>query len=132
MQCAKKFAKNKKILKGQSVRKIFNNKKFLNDRYEAERSGDIQIDKDEAKILEPLIKSQQETSKATQDKIVESSDFTNNALVPFITELRKRNEQVDTLQKFRITKRRYINHQYLLPNQRRRKKNTMLFNYINL
>ena len=65
--------------------KIFRNKKILKDRYEAEKSGDIQIYKDQAKILGQLTKSQQETSKATQDKIVVCQDLTNNALVPFTT-----------------------------------------------
>ena len=41
-QCTKQFAKNKEILKNQSVRKFLNNKNILNDRYLAEKSGDIQ------------------------------------------------------------------------------------------
>ena len=96
-RCTKKFAKNKEILKDQSVREFLNNKKILNDRYLTEKSGDIQTYLDQTKLLALLIKSQQEASKATQDKIVASQDLTNNALVPFTTELKRRNNQVEAL-----------------------------------
>jgi len=94
----KELLGNKKILKDQTVRMYLENKKILKDRYEAERSGDIQLFKDQTKYLAPLIKSQEETAKATQDKIVASQDVTSNALVPFTSELKRRNDQVDTLQ----------------------------------
>ena len=93
----KELLTNKKMLIDQSVRSYLNNKKILKDRYEAERTGDIQLYKDQAKYLAPLIKSQEETAKATQDKIVASQDLTSNALVPFTTELKRRNDQVDVL-----------------------------------
>ena len=41
-QFAEQFAKNKDILKDQSMREFLNNNKILNDRYLAEKSGDIQ------------------------------------------------------------------------------------------
>ena len=74
-----------KYLIKYKARKFLENKKILKYRYEEEKSGDIQIYKDQAKILGQLTKSQQETSKATQDKIVVCQDLTNNALVPFTT-----------------------------------------------
>ena len=51
-------------------------------------------------MLDPLINSKQETSKATQDKILASQALVNNALFPFIIKLQRRNDQVDTLQQF--------------------------------
>ena len=79
------FTENKKIIKDQSVRKYLENKKILNNKYLEERSGDIQTYQDQTKLFDPLIKSQQGTLKATQDKIVSSQDLTSNAFVPFIT-----------------------------------------------
>ena len=57
-QCAKKFAKNKEILKDQSVREFLNNKKILNDRYLTEKSGDIQTYQDQGskEIASPINK----------------------------------------------------------------------------
>ncbi len=93
----KELLSNKKMLRDQSVRSYLVNKKILKDRYEAERTGDIQLFQDQAKYLAPLIKSQEETAKATQDKIVASQDLTSNTLVPFTTQLRRRNDQLDNL-----------------------------------
>jgi len=88
----------------KNEKQYLENKRILKQRYEAERAGDIQAYQDQSKILGPLIKSQQETSKATQDKIVASQDLTSNALtqslIPFTDELRRINDQVDTLQQF--------------------------------
>ena len=47
-----------------------------------------------------LLKSQQGTSKTMQDKIVASQDLASNMLAPFTRELKRRNDQVDTLQLF--------------------------------
>ena len=53
---------------------------------------------DQTKLFKPLIEVQNEASKAIQDKIVSSQDVISNAIVPFTTELKKRNDQVDELQ----------------------------------
>src|SRR2546425_2309578 len=53
---------------------------------------------DQTKLFKPLIEVQNESSKAIQDKIVSSQDVISNAIVPFTTELKKRNDQVDDLQ----------------------------------
>src|SRR5882757_2602630 len=89
----------------KSAQEYLKNKKILKDRYEAERSGDIQLFRDQEKILKPLIVTQQDTSKASQenlkaikDEIIASKDTTSQALVPLARELQRRNDQFEMLQ----------------------------------
>src|SRR5271163_16068 len=82
----------------KNAKQFLENKKILTSRYATERSGDIQTFRDQEKLLAPLIKSQEETSKATQEKIVANQDLTSNILVPYMEEIKKRNDQVDILQ----------------------------------
>jgi hypothetical protein len=70
----------------------------LREQFIAERTGDQTQYAHQAKLLKPLIETQEKTSKAIQDKIVTDHKELENALVPFTAELRKRNEQVDSLQ----------------------------------
>src|SRR5271163_238340 len=82
----------------KNAKQFLENKKILTNRYATERSGNIQTFRDQEKLLAPLIKSQEETSKATQEKIVANLDLTSNILVPLMEEIKKRNDQVDILQ----------------------------------
>src|SRR5271163_2497382 len=82
----------------QTAKQFLENKKILTSRYATERSGDIQTFLDQEKLLAPLIKSQEETSKATQEKIVANQNLTSNVLVPLMQEVRRKNDQVDILQ----------------------------------
>ena len=50
---------------------------------------------DQTKLFKPLIEVQNESSKAIQDKIASNQDVLSNALVPFTTEMKRRNDQVD-------------------------------------
>ena len=68
-------------------------KETLRDRFENERTGDQDLLREQTKMFEPLITSQQQTAKAIKD----SRDVTTNALVPLTRELRRRNDQVDLL-----------------------------------
>jgi len=71
-----------------------NQKKRLKQYFEREKTGDQTLYTDQAKLLEPLINSQKET----QNKIVTGQETISNAIVPFIKELQKRNDQVEALQ----------------------------------
>src|SRR5437870_172742 len=71
---------------------------FLKQRFEAEKTGDQTLFTERSKLLKPLIESQKETSKSIQDKIATSQDTINNVLVPFTRALEKRNDQLETLQ----------------------------------
>src|SRR5882757_3423997 len=89
----------------KSAQEYLKNNFFLKDQYEAERSGDIQLFRKQEKILKPLIVTQQETSKASQenlkaikDEIIASKDTTSQALVPLARELQRRNDQFEMLQ----------------------------------
>ena len=70
-------------------------KDSLKKRFQAERTGDQDILRDQTKLLKPIINVQQETAKAIQDTIVSGQDATSNALVPFTTELQRRNDQAE-------------------------------------
>jgi len=77
---------------------LVNQKKRLKQRFEREKTGDQTLYTDQAELLRPLIDSQKETSKSIQDKIISGQETISNAIVPFIKELQKRNEQVEALQ----------------------------------
>ena len=80
------------------IEKYKNQKKELKQYYEREKTGDQTLYTDQAKLLEPLINSQKETSRTIQDKIVTGQESLSNALVPLVQELQKRNDQVEALQ----------------------------------
>ena len=89
----------------KSAQEYLKNKKILKDRYEAERSGDIQLFREQEKLFKPLITSQQDTSKVSQenlkaikDEIQANKDTTSQALVPLARELQRRNDQFEMLQ----------------------------------
>src|SRR5260221_3595268 len=67
-------------------------------RYEVQKTGDQTLFTEQSKLFKPLIEVQKETSKAIGDKLTASQEGLSNVLVPFTRELRKRNEQVETLQ----------------------------------
>ena len=70
----------------------------LRRRYEVQKTGDQTLFTEQSKLFKPLIEVQKETSKAIGDKITTNQEGLSNVLVPFTRELRKRNEQVETLQ----------------------------------
>src|SRR2546426_2944757 len=74
---------------------------FLKQRFEAEKTGDQTLFTERSKLLKPLIESQKETSKSIQDKIATSQDTISNVFVPFTRALEKRNDQLETLQDLR-------------------------------
>src|SRR6476469_10895156 len=80
------------------IERYANQKKRLKQYFEREKTGDQTLYTDQAKLLEPLINSQKETSKSIQDKIVTGQESLSNALVPLGQELQKRNDQVEALQ----------------------------------
>src|SRR5271169_2419506 len=69
-------------------------KKVLTDRFENERTGDQDLFREQTKILQPLINTQQQTVKAIKD----SQDASINALLPIVREFERR-EQADSLMK---------------------------------
>src|SRR5271155_2680630 len=71
-------------------------KETLKDRFENERTGDQDLFREQTKILQPLINTQQQTVKAIKDTQDASSTAISNALVPLVRELERR-EQVDSL-----------------------------------
>ena len=72
-------------------------KEALRDRFEAERTGDQDLFREQSKIFRPLINTQQQTVKAIKNSENTNATTLANALVPFTRELQKRNEQVDML-----------------------------------
>src|SRR5271157_5265041 len=71
-------------------------KKVLTDRFENERTGDQDLFREQTKILQPLINTQQQTVKAIKDSQGTSSIAITNALLPVVRELERR-EQADLL-----------------------------------
>src|SRR5271155_3908779 len=71
-------------------------KDSLRDRFENERTGDQDLFREQTKILQPLINTQLQTTKAIKDSQDVSSTAINNALLPFVRELERR-EQADSL-----------------------------------
>jgi hypothetical protein len=80
------------------IKKYKEQRDRIKKHFEAERTGEQVQYIDQVKLFKPLLESQKESSRSIQDKIVSSQDTLSNALVPFTTELRKRNEQIDELQ----------------------------------
>ena len=70
-------------------------KNAVKKQFEDERSGEQSLYLEQSKLLKPLIDEQKETTKTIQHTDLNSL---LNALVPFMEELKKRNEQVDNLQ----------------------------------
>ena len=71
-------------------------KETLKDRFENERTGDQDLFREQTKILQPLINTQQQTVKAIKDSQDASSTAITNALLPVVRELERR-EQADSL-----------------------------------
>src|SRR5271155_3287790 len=71
-------------------------KDSLRDRFENERTGDQDLFREQTKILQPLINTQLQTTKAIKDSQDVSSTAISNALLPFVGELERR-EQADSL-----------------------------------
>ncbi|HLX53696.1 MAG TPA: hypothetical protein VKR58_07130 [Aquella sp.] len=74
-------------------------KETLKDRFENERTGDQDLFREQTKILQPLINTQQQTVKAIKDSQDASSTAITNALLPVVRELERR-EQSDMEQPF--------------------------------
>jgi hypothetical protein len=85
-------------MNGEFIKQYKEQRERLRRHFEAERVGEQSSFIERSKLFKPLIETQKETSKAIQDKIVVSQETTNNALLPFVKELQKRNEQVEALQ----------------------------------
>src|SRR6478609_1099083 len=71
---------------------------LIRKEFQAEKVGNQTLFTDQLKLFKPLIKSQKETSKDLQDKLVTNQNTLSNTLVPFAKELKRRNDQVDELQ----------------------------------
>src|SRR5271170_3396426 len=80
------------------IEKYVSQKKQLKQYFEREKTGDQTLYTDQAKLLQPLINSQKETSRTIQDKIVTGQETMSNVLVPLVQEIQKRNDQVEALQ----------------------------------
>ena len=70
----------------------------LKKQFEAEKVGEQSLFTTQTKLFKPLIEIQKETSRAIQDKIYAQQETTNNALIPFLKELQKRNDHLESLQ----------------------------------
>ena len=69
-------------------------KEVLKQRFEAERTGDQNLFREQSKLFQPLINTQQQPAKAMTDG---QNVALSNALLPFTRELQRRNDQVDLL-----------------------------------
>src|SRR5271169_4582838 len=72
-------------------------KETLRDRFEAEQTGDQDLVREQTKILQPLINTQQQSVKAFKDNQDVNATAVSNALVPLTREMQRRNDQVDLL-----------------------------------
>ena len=72
-------------------------KEALRNRFESERTGDQDLFREQTKILQPFINTQQQTVKAIKDSQDFNATAVSNALIPFTKELQRRNGQVDML-----------------------------------
>lgn len=72
-------------------------KEALRERFEAERTGDQDLFREQTKILQPLIDTQVATQQQTVKAIKDGQDVNATALLPFTRELQRRNDQVDML-----------------------------------
>jgi hypothetical protein len=69
-------------------------KEALRDRFETERTGDQDLFREQSRIFQPLINTQQQTAKSIKD----GQDVAiSNAILPLTRELQRRNDQVDVL-----------------------------------
>src|SRR5271155_2174733 len=64
----------------------------LKNRFENERTGDQDLFREQTKILQPLINTQQQMVKAIKDTQDASSTAISNALVPIVRELERRKQ----------------------------------------
>jgi hypothetical protein len=71
-------------------------KDALRDRFENERTGDQELFREQTKIFQPLINTQQHTVKAIKDSQDVNSTAISNALLPIVREMERR-EQADSL-----------------------------------
>jgi hypothetical protein len=81
----------------KDINEIKRIKEAVKERFEAERSGDQDLFREQTKIFQPLVATQQESAKAIQEKIIAGQETTSKALVPLVKELQRRNDQVDLL-----------------------------------
>ena len=72
-------------------------KEALRERFETERTGDQDIFREQSKIFQPLIDTQQKATKAIKDGQTINAAAVSNALIPFTRELQRRNDQVEML-----------------------------------
>ena len=82
-------------------------KETLKDRVENERTGDQDLFREQTKMLQPLINTQQQTVKAIKDTQDASSTAISNALVPIVRELERR-EQADSLMQQPFMAKNYL------------------------
>lgn len=80
------------------IEKYITQKKRLKEQFEKEKTGDQTLYIDQSKLFKPLIETQKETQKETQQQIVTGQENLNNALIPLVQEIKKRNDQVELLQ----------------------------------
>ena len=66
----------------------------LRNRFAAEKTGDQTFLTQQTKLFQPVLQSQ----KQIQDKIIENQNVTSNVLVPFVSELQKRNNLMEDSQ----------------------------------
>ena len=66
--------------------------------YEALKTGEQNFYKDNTELFKPLIDTTKESSKILQDKLTSGEESLTNAIIPFMSELKRRNDQVEELQ----------------------------------
>src|SRR5271170_6325074 len=71
-------------------------KNALRNRFENERTGDQDLFREQTKIFQPLINTQQQTVKAIKDSQDVNSTVISNALLPVVREFERR-AQADLL-----------------------------------
>src|SRR5882757_9918370 len=68
---------------------------ILKTKFQVEKTGEQTLLEDSTKLFKPLISIQQETSKAIQDKILDSN--ISHTLVPLTREFQRKNDQIEML-----------------------------------
>lgn len=66
--------------------------------FETQKTGEQNFYTDNAKLFKPLIDTTKESSKILQDKVTSGQESLTNAITPFMSELKRRNDQVEELQ----------------------------------
>ena len=66
--------------------------------FEAQKTGEQNFYTDSTKLFQPLIDTSKESSKILQDKVTSGQESLTNAIAPFVSELKRRNDQVEELQ----------------------------------